>query len=1309
MTEYVPPHVISVLKTYQDKAPRSLHGPGLSLVHPSKASSSSSSSAIVVGRPDTPDLHGSGAGSQHLPLHHQHSTHGGEHGGSSRAGSDEDVQTVARQQTPMGPPVPGVPIMTTPDPDCGIVQMTVLEGKRIGCFLLGGETRLCLPQIFNNILMDFTVEQINRSIQELMIYLYNCTDQQLAEFKRANIIPDTAKTCGLITRTNAERLCSSLLHQAHELRPRLKGGGVVLNGSFRVYHRCFGKGEGLFLPELYSFKEPTCIECAECRGLFSPQKFVCHQHEPQEIRTCHWGFNSSNWRSYIHVVESEKNRDEHAQVLDKIWLKEREIEEMECERAFIFARRKAAFEDGGPIAIKAEPLDIPLKKPKLMSDVTSLYHCSTNSSSSNNGGSSRQQHYAAQQQLLVQQQQHHLHHHQQQQQTSAAFRPWTAQQKAQKFAQQQQQAFLLQQMAPYANGTTTTIVNGTIRATSPGGTILTLSQEPPLLQNPENVVPMSETDKFERSYQPNVALVPRKTILCGKEPSTTVTPVQRREYDGKDRSVIKCELVQIKQESPSTPPATSALVSGGSPAVDGPMRSVIKCDVQIKQERPGTPLSTASGPLDHGGRGDRGDNSRSPGPPAHIPVSPPPPPPPGTSHQHQLSQGAIAISTIIAKQHHPQQVSSMATYGGGSNSNSPGPIPLDVPHSRSSGSNEITSSTSPLPPTSIVINMNGGEGVAGGGGEGGRVDKPKLVLIKEPISPPLSSHTPTSRRTPPGHMLQQQQVVGVGGTGHHSQQVVSSPPPSHHQPLYLHHHQMLQQPQHHHFRSHHPGTTAPGTIIHRNGLPIVGNSEFELSTDTDDDSQAGEPDSSNVPSTMELIGEVLKEVEPETKKQILDIFNVLLQESRVEHHRLQMEIRAKDEQVIEMQRHNMELQRQTDHFQQQNHHLRNELDRALLKIDSLREHQHHQLSQHHHQQHQQHHIMVREALGGVGESSTSSTPPSPLSLVSNGSNSNHSHQLIERRNSFPEKSEIIMKPLKKLLRRSPDDSTTVLMLASPPPQTTGSLPPSLPACLSITATTVSVAPKPSSNQPQDADSGREDIRRQHHSSSSSSSSSTSPSPMGQQTRGGVLQSPSPAAPHQQPPPTSATNVPVSTTTITAVSSVVNGSGPATATSVTKSSTPSVENGPSSGSPIVVVIPVSSSGPLPKEASSPRPQASRSVSPAASPRCDRDAKGCPPTSPEGKDEHDEEDEDEPMEDAPRVAGSPAPATNAKDDPDGHGAQTTKASISVKATIGPATITSSSTSSGASNQENDSPNRSKGSNSSSGAGVRSSCDN
>ncbi|XP_053694638.1 ski oncogene-like [Sabethes cyaneus] len=310
MTEYVPPQLITVLKTYQDNAPKGLHGPGLSLVHPSK---SSAAGGVVgpSGRPERPET----------PEH------------TDEPGGSLIVQPIT------GPlPMPSHPIMTTPDPDCGVVQLTMLEGKKIGCFLLGGEMRLCLPQIFNNILMDFSVEQINRSIQELMIYLYNCTDQQLQEFKRANIIPETAKTCGLITRTNAERLCSYMLHQADSTRNR-KGATT----SFRVYHRCFGKAEGIFTAELYSYKEPACIECCECQGMFSPQKFVCHQHNRHENRTCHWGFNSSNWRAYIHVALDEENRDAYVKILEEIWSQERDTEmEFELERDYWINKRKVS-------------------------------------------------------------------------------------------------------------------------------------------------------------------------------------------------------------------------------------------------------------------------------------------------------------------------------------------------------------------------------------------------------------------------------------------------------------------------------------------------------------------------------------------------------------------------------------------------------------------------------------------------------------------------------------------------------------------------------------------------------------------------------------------------------------------------------------------------------------------------------------------------------------------------------------------------------------------------------------------------------
>ena len=39
-----------------------------------------------------------------------------------------------------------------------------------------------------------------------------------------------------------------------------------------------------------------------------------------------------------------------------------------------------------------------------------------------------------------------------------------------------------------------------------------LNHDPPVLLHPERVVPMSESERFELSYQPNVALAPRATV-----------------------------------------------------------------------------------------------------------------------------------------------------------------------------------------------------------------------------------------------------------------------------------------------------------------------------------------------------------------------------------------------------------------------------------------------------------------------------------------------------------------------------------------------------------------------------------------------------------------------------------------------------------------------------------------------------------------------------------------------------------------------------------------------------------------------------
>lgn len=274
MNDFVTPHLRSVLKTYQDSATKSLQGPG---------------STLVV----------STAMKKEIPS-----------------------PKLEPPQPPLQPPEIPQPVLSTPDTGRSILYETILEGKPIGCFLLGGEMRLCFPQVLNNVLMDFGLDQINRIFDELRIFCSQCSPEQLNQFKAAKILPEDVNTSGLITRTNAERLCSALLH--HGERLRMAPNAV----SFRVIHRCFGKCIGICTPDLYSFKEPAFIRCTECNGMFSPQRFVCHVHQQQENGTLHWGFDSNNWRAYLQVAEDEDNREKYASYLDDIRDREQQHDSM---------------------------------------------------------------------------------------------------------------------------------------------------------------------------------------------------------------------------------------------------------------------------------------------------------------------------------------------------------------------------------------------------------------------------------------------------------------------------------------------------------------------------------------------------------------------------------------------------------------------------------------------------------------------------------------------------------------------------------------------------------------------------------------------------------------------------------------------------------------------------------------------------------------------------------------------------------------------------------------------------------------------
>ena len=195
------------------------------------------------------------------------------------------------------------PVFSARDRGQANLSETRLANRDIACFEVGGEKRCCLPQILNSVLDQISLAAIHSACDELQIYCSTCTTEQLDVLKVAKIIPNTASQCGLITKSDAERLSSRLLDTSPPVASMMGFNAIASPFSFRVQHECFGKCRGIVLPEAYTSPNARCIECLECEGLFSPAKFVCHSHRQRENRTCHWGFDSDNWRAYLHLAD----------------------------------------------------------------------------------------------------------------------------------------------------------------------------------------------------------------------------------------------------------------------------------------------------------------------------------------------------------------------------------------------------------------------------------------------------------------------------------------------------------------------------------------------------------------------------------------------------------------------------------------------------------------------------------------------------------------------------------------------------------------------------------------------------------------------------------------------------------------------------------------------------------------------------------------------------------------------------------------------------------------------------------------------
>lgn len=87
----------------------------------------------------------------------------------------------------------------------------ILYGYQVVSLIIGGQERLCLAQISNLLLKQFSYNEIHNRRVALGITCLQCTPVQLEILRRAGAMPVSSRRCGMITRREAERLCKSFL------------------------------------------------------------------------------------------------------------------------------------------------------------------------------------------------------------------------------------------------------------------------------------------------------------------------------------------------------------------------------------------------------------------------------------------------------------------------------------------------------------------------------------------------------------------------------------------------------------------------------------------------------------------------------------------------------------------------------------------------------------------------------------------------------------------------------------------------------------------------------------------------------------------------------------------------------------------------------------------------------------------------------------------------------------------------------------------------------------------------------------------
>ncbi|CAF0858375.1 unnamed protein product [Adineta ricciae] len=190
--------------------------------------------------------------------------------------------------------------------DNSYVSTCTIRGAPIVSLITDGKERLCLAQISNDLLKDFSYNEIHNRRVALGITCVQCTPVQLELLRRAGAMPSSSRRCGMITRREAERLVNSFLESTKPLN-------LPENFVFEVYHHCAWGCRGLFIPIRYNSSRAKCIRCSYCDSFLSPNKFIFHSHRlPNMSYVQPDSPNFNAWRRHLRLhnpTQSEDLRD----------------------------------------------------------------------------------------------------------------------------------------------------------------------------------------------------------------------------------------------------------------------------------------------------------------------------------------------------------------------------------------------------------------------------------------------------------------------------------------------------------------------------------------------------------------------------------------------------------------------------------------------------------------------------------------------------------------------------------------------------------------------------------------------------------------------------------------------------------------------------------------------------------------------------------------------------------------------------------------------------------------------------------------